>query len=80
MPFSDAMNTFNIFDICKIDDDNTFTFHDIKEEERGFAFVKFKVPKTLNTESLYTFSANQKDWKQENYEGNTGFSNAGYTS
>jgi hypothetical protein len=70
MPYGDMCNTYSVIDICKIDDDNIFSFKKISESNQGYAFIKFMYLRNSAAGHLTTFAVSQKDCRAEAADGN----------
>ena len=54
MTFEDMITVFDQVDICKIDDDATYSFMQLHESHAGYSLIKFTVPQNCNR--LTTFA------------------------
>lgn len=79
MPYDDMCMAYSVIDICKIDDDNIFSYMPVNESKKGFAFVKFKYVQNSTKKHLTTFAVSQKDCRAEEADGNSTFDLNSYT-
>jgi len=67
MTFEDMITVFDQVDICKIDDENIYSFVQIPESFAGYTLIKFTVPQNCNR--LTTFAVTQKGCRTEEANG-----------
>lgn len=74
MTYEDMCHNYDCIDICKIDDDNKFSFFTATEDsKKGFTVFKFEFPEDAEGH-LTTFAVSQKDYRSERADGNAKFS------
>lgn len=68
MRYDDLCSVFSVVDICKIDDNNIFSYQKVKQFERGkdFSVIKFRYLRdTKELNRLITFAVSQRDFRSE---------------
>ena len=67
MTYEDMKKEFEQVDICKIDDNNTYSFIAVPETKAGYTFLQFEVKK--NCDRVTTFSVTQRGCRTEEANG-----------
>ena len=79
MTYEDMITAYGCIDICKIDDNNSFSYLKVSDT-KGYNVIKFKyLKKSDGKKSLTTFAVSQKDCRAEEADGNSDFNLNSYT-
>lgn len=67
MMYEDMIKVLDQVDICKVDDEASYSFMAVKESEAEFHFIKFIVPQEMTR--VTTFAVTQKGCRTEEANG-----------